>query len=34
MAQVVVGADIMASPFNWHFGPLPVKPMRTECQVG
>lgn len=29
-AQVVVGADVTASPFNWHFGPFPVRPMRME----
>lgn len=34
LAQDVVGADVTASPFNWHFGPFPVRPWRMECQVG
>lgn len=30
LAQVVVAADVTASPFNWHLGPFPVRPVRVE----
>lgn len=33
-AQVVVGADVTASPFNWHFGPFPVRPITMERLEG
>lgn len=34
LAEFVVGADVMTSPFNWHFGPFPLRPMRIEHGVG